>query len=78
MATSSEGKGQPKDRVVAKSEGVRCIGQVCFNPDTGKIEVELNRGSCRPEVIKAVVENIIRGAEVEFVLPKEKPKEPKK
>ena len=80
MAGSSEGEGGSKDRIKAgKSQDIRCIGSVCFNPETGKIEVELNRGSCPPGVIKSVVENIIRGAEVEFVLPKEKPKEvPKK
>ena len=76
MAGSSEREGESKDRIVAsKSKNVRCIGEVCFNPDTGKIEIELNRGSCPPDVIKSVVENIIRGSEVEFVLPKEKLKE---
>jgi len=70
LAGHSEGRSQDKDSIKSKSEGIRCIGNVCFNPETGKIEVELNRGSCPPDVVKAVVENIIRGAEVEFVLPK--------
>lgn len=64
-----------KTRVTAtKSENVKCIGNICYNPDSGKIEVELARGSCPASVIKSVVENIVKGAEVEFVLPKEEKK----
>jgi len=74
MAEKSKG-GESKDRITAtKSESVKCVGGVCYNPDTGKLEIELNRESCPPHVIKSIIENVVRGAEVEFVLPKEKPK----
>jgi len=75
MAKSVKDEVESKDRVKAtKSQSIRCIGGVCYNPDTGKIEIELNRESCPPDIIKGIVENIVKGAEVEFVLPKEKKK----
>jgi hypothetical protein len=73
LAKSVKDEIKPENRVTAtKSQNVRCIGGVCFNPETGKIEIELNRESCPPDVIKGVIENIVKGAEVEFVLPKAK------
>jgi hypothetical protein len=63
---------------VSKS-GLTCIGDICYNPDTGKIEVKLNRKSCAPETIKSIVEGVVKGSEVEFVMPKpEKHEEVKK
>lgn len=53
-----------------KAHSTKCIGAVCYNPDTGKLQIELQRGSCHPGVIKGIVENIVQGVEVEFVLPR--------
>lgn len=61
---------QSKDRLSAKTKKLNCVGNICFNVDTGKLEIELNRKSCPPETIKRVVEGIVKGVEVEFVVPK--------
>jgi len=71
-------EGEYTERVRIKSPVGKCVGKVCFNPDSNKLEVELQRDSCPSNVIKNIVENIVKGIEVEFVLPKEKPKESKK
>lgn len=67
-------KGQPKDRLGStRTKGIQhCVGSVCFNPTTGKLEVELKRDSCPPRVIKRIVEETIRGVEVEFLIPRSK------
>ena len=57
-------------RVTAKGIPIKCIGNVCYNPDTRKVEVTLDRKSCPEAVIKAVVESVLTGAETEFILPK--------
>jgi hypothetical protein len=61
---------QSKDRLSARIKKLNCVGNICFNVDTGKLEIELNRKSCPPDVIKSVVERIVKGVEVEFVVPK--------
>jgi hypothetical protein len=67
------GAGKSK-RIIAGTRitksGLTCIGDICFNPDTGKIEVKLNRKSCPPTTIKSIVEGVVKGSEVEFVMPK--------
>ena len=66
-------KGRIKDLVSgASSKGIQCVGNVCFNPDTGKLEIELQRDSCPPEVIKRIVEETIKGIDVELVVPRPK------
>ena len=49
--------------------GLKCKAGVCFNPDTNKLEIQLDRDSCPPDVIKGVVENIVKGVEVQVVVP---------
>lgn len=61
-----------KPSVVAGHKGVKCIGAICFNPDTGKIEIELTRGDCDVKVIKDIVSNIVDGSEIEWSVPKPK------
>ena len=65
-----ESEAESKDRFIAKHKKLNCVGNVCFNVETGKLEVELNRLSCPPNVIKSIIEGIVKGVEVEFVVPK--------
>jgi len=68
-------KGESADRFGgAKSKGIKCVAGICFNPSTGKLEIELNRDSCPPDVIKRIVEETVRGVDVELLIPKPKPK----
>lgn len=79
MAENGKASESKTTRVKAtKSEALTCVGNICFNTKTGKLEVELNRDSCPTSVIKDIVENIVKGVEVEFVLPREAQKEQEK
>ncbi|GAH03133.1 unnamed protein product, partial [marine sediment metagenome] len=49
------------------------IGSVCYNPDTGKIEIQLSRADCDIKGIESIVTNVVKGAEVEFKV--DKPRE---
>lgn len=62
---------QPEfDQPISAAHTVKCIGSVCFNPDTGKIEIQLSRDDCDIKGIESIVENVLKGAEVEFKVPK--------
>ena len=52
--------------------GLICQGNVCYNPDTGKIEVKLEREGCPPDIVEGIIKSVLKGSEVEFVLPKRK------
>lgn len=72
MVEKSEKNGKAgahKPSVVAGHAGIKCIGAICFNPDTGKIEIELKRGDCDIQVIKDVVSNVVGGSEIEWIVP---------
>lgn len=70
-------KGEIRIKAGRRTIPLTCIGNVCFDPDTGKIVVELERDKCPEHVIKNIVENIVKGAETEFVIPKREPETPK-
>lgn len=65
-----DGSSKPQQPSSAAHSGIKCIGAVCFNADTGKIEITLNRADCDIGVVESLVENIVKGAEVEFKIPK--------
>lgn len=46
-----------------------CIGEICYNAHTDKIEVELKGGSCSPDYLKGIAEKIWSGRQVEFIMP---------
>ncbi|GAH95988.1 unnamed protein product, partial [marine sediment metagenome] len=48
--------------------GLTCIGEVCWNPVTDVIEIEL-QGDCNPDILKDVVTKVMDGTRVEFVMP---------
>lgn len=56
-------------KVTASKIPLTCIGGVCFNPATGQVDVELDRKSCPPEVVKAIIENMVKGAQVNIIVP---------
>ncbi len=75
MVKKNERNGIPgahKPSVVAGHKSVKCIGAICFNPDTGKIEIELTRGDCDVQIIKDIVSNVVGGTEIEWKVPKPK------
>ncbi|GAG58645.1 unnamed protein product [marine sediment metagenome] len=49
--------------------GLTCIGEICFNASTGKVEIELKRESCPKDFLRNLVYKVTEGREVEFVLP---------
>ncbi|MBA7708672.1 hypothetical protein ES703_117575 [subsurface metagenome] len=69
MAEKSEKKKKSTSKRGRIKGTLECVGTVCFNPDTNKIEIVLDRGSCPPKSVKGIVESLITGAEVEVVLP---------
>ncbi|GAI03606.1 unnamed protein product [marine sediment metagenome] len=48
--------------------GLTCIGEICWNPVTDVIEVEL-KGDCDQDVLRNVVNKVIDGKRVEFIMP---------
>ncbi|GAI01598.1 unnamed protein product [marine sediment metagenome] len=48
--------------------GLTCIGEVCWNPVTDVIEVEL-KGDCDPGLLRNVVDKVMDGKRVEFIMP---------
>ncbi|GAH57075.1 unnamed protein product [marine sediment metagenome] len=54
--------------------GLTCIGEVCWNPVTDVIEVEL-KGDCDPDLLRNVVDKVMDGKRVEFIMPPVKRRE---
>ncbi|GAH95995.1 unnamed protein product [marine sediment metagenome] len=48
--------------------GLTCIGEVCWNPVTDVIEIEL-QGDCDPDILRNVVNKVMDGKKVEFIMP---------
>ncbi|GAH26806.1 unnamed protein product [marine sediment metagenome] len=48
--------------------GLTCIGEICWNPVTDVIEIEL-KGDCDPDVIRDVANKVLDGKKVEFIMP---------
>ena len=53
-------------------KALQCVGDICYNPDTGKIEVHLDRKSCSTTAIEGYIEKLTGGTAVEFVIPSKK------
>jgi len=49
-------------------DGLTCIGEICWNPVTDVIEIEL-KGDCDPDVIRDVANKVLDGKRVEFIMP---------
>lgn len=53
-----------------------CGAEVCIEPTTQKIQVDLTKTSCPPELAKNFLQGLMSGKDVEWKLPKVvKPKE---
>lgn len=48
--------------------GLTCIGEVCWNPVTDVIEIEL-KGDCDPDIVRDVANKVLDGKRVEFIMP---------
>lgn len=49
--------------------GLTCVGEICFNAHTGKVEIELKRESCDQDFLRDLVAKVTEGRQVEFILP---------
>lgn len=70
MAKKSE-KGESSDTVSVSKRSVRCVGSVCYDPVTDKVQIHLDE-KCERSDLEDIGKRVMSGTEVEFVLPKKK------
>ena len=58
------------DTPISKQDDLSCIGEICFRE--GKIEIDITKADCPPEVVEQLVKSTLKGLPVEFVISKEK------
>lgn len=65
-----------KQKRITFADKVRCVGDVCFDPETKVLRVEVDPKKCKQKDIDAITEAVTEAdTDVEIVLPKKKKQE---